>query len=82
MSSLTMKPGGEIALPRELRERYGMAPDVPIRIIETRSGILLVPLTGAPMEEDLGTVVNSLAKRPRAAKLGIGFSSLSCFHRR
>ena len=30
----------------------------------------------------LGTVVNCLAKRPRAANLGIVLSILSCFHRR
>ena len=53
MASLTMKPSGEIELPQEMRDRYGMTPEVPIRVLETRSGILLVPLTGAPMEEEL-----------------------------
>jgi bifunctional DNA-binding transcriptional regulator/antitoxin component of YhaV-PrlF toxin-antitoxin module len=53
VSSISMNPQGEIALPIELRERYGLNPDTPIRVIETRSGILLIPLTDAPMEEEL-----------------------------
>ncbi len=53
MSSLTMKPGGEIEIPQDLRDRYGMVPEVPIRVIETRSGILLIPLTSVPMEDEL-----------------------------
>jgi bifunctional DNA-binding transcriptional regulator/antitoxin component of YhaV-PrlF toxin-antitoxin module len=53
MSSLSMTPGGEIAIPQPLRERYGMKPGVPIRVVETRSGILLVPLTDAPMADEL-----------------------------
>ena len=32
--------------------------------------------------DDLGPVVNSVAKGPKAAKLGIALSILSCFHRR
>jgi hypothetical protein len=32
---------------------YGMAPATPIRIIETRGGVLLVPLGGAPMSPEL-----------------------------
>ena len=53
MSSLTMNVQGEIALPMELRERYGLSPDTPIRVIEARSGILLVPLTSDPMKKEL-----------------------------
>ena len=53
MTRLMMKPGGEIALPRELCQRYGLTPETPLRVIETRNGILLVPLTTAPMAEDL-----------------------------
>lgn len=44
---------GEIALPDNVRARYGLAPDTLVRIIETRSGSLLVPLTDAPMSEEL-----------------------------
>lgn len=53
MTSLTVGQCGEIALPAELRERYGLRPDTPVRIIETRSGILLVPMTDEPMSPDL-----------------------------
>jgi bifunctional DNA-binding transcriptional regulator/antitoxin component of YhaV-PrlF toxin-antitoxin module len=52
-SSLIVEDGGKISLPGEIRERYGLKPDTPLRIIETRSGILLVPLTGEPMSAEL-----------------------------
>jgi hypothetical protein len=53
MTWLTIGRKGEIALPRELQERYRMTPDTPIRIIETREGILLIPLTEDPMSGEL-----------------------------
>lgn len=53
MSSLSMKPSGEITLPVDVRQRYGMTPEIPLRIVETRSGVLLVPLTQEPMSEAL-----------------------------
>jgi bifunctional DNA-binding transcriptional regulator/antitoxin component of YhaV-PrlF toxin-antitoxin module len=53
MTRLTVGHSGEIALPDELRERYALKPNTPVRIIETRNGILLVPLTDAPMSADL-----------------------------
>jgi AbrB family looped-hinge helix DNA binding protein len=43
MEILTVGPAGQIELPDEVRDRYGMAPSTPIRLIETRGGILLVP---------------------------------------
>ena len=52
-SSLIVEDGGKISLPGEIRERYGLTPDTPLRIVETRGGILLVPLTGEPMAEEL-----------------------------
>jgi AbrB family looped-hinge helix DNA binding protein len=52
-SSLIVEDGGKISLPSEIRERYGLRPDTPLRIIETRGGILLVPLTGEPMSAEL-----------------------------
>ena len=52
-SSLHVEEGGKISLPEDVRERYGLAPDTPLRIIETRNGILLVPLTDEPMSEEL-----------------------------
>jgi bifunctional DNA-binding transcriptional regulator/antitoxin component of YhaV-PrlF toxin-antitoxin module len=51
--TLTIEHGGKITLPRDLRDRYGLADDTPLRIIATRDGILLVPLTNEPMSADL-----------------------------
>jgi bifunctional DNA-binding transcriptional regulator/antitoxin component of YhaV-PrlF toxin-antitoxin module len=53
MSNLTVGRGGEIVLPDPVRDRYRLAPDTPVRIIETRGGILLVPLTDEPMSAEL-----------------------------
>ena len=53
MVNLTIGPSGEIALPAQVRQRYGMMPDTPVRVIETVSGILLVPLTVSPMSPEL-----------------------------
>lgn len=52
-SNLLVESGGKISLPDDVREHYGLTPNTPVRIIETRSGILLVPLTGEPMSQDL-----------------------------
>jgi bifunctional DNA-binding transcriptional regulator/antitoxin component of YhaV-PrlF toxin-antitoxin module len=51
--SVTVEDGGKITLPDVLLDRYGLAADTRIRIIETRNGILLVPLTDEPMSEAL-----------------------------
>ena len=51
--TLTVEDGGKITLPPALRERYGLDEDTPLRIIETRSGILLIPLTDEPMSAAL-----------------------------
>ncbi|HZP82616.1 MAG TPA: AbrB/MazE/SpoVT family DNA-binding domain-containing protein [Chthonomonadaceae bacterium] len=53
MTNLTIGPRGAALLPREVQKRYGLTPNVPIRIIETCSGILLVPQTDAPMSKEL-----------------------------
>ena len=53
MEILTVGPDGEIELPGKVRERYGIAPATPVRLIETRGGILLIPLSDAPMSSDL-----------------------------
>jgi bifunctional DNA-binding transcriptional regulator/antitoxin component of YhaV-PrlF toxin-antitoxin module len=58
MTSLTVGKSGEIALPDALRERYGLTPDTPVRVVETRSGILLVPLTDIPMSAALADELN------------------------
>ena len=53
MEILTIGPAGQIELPDEVRDRYGMAPATPIRIVETRGGVLLVPLGDVPMIPEL-----------------------------
>ena len=53
MTSLMVGQGGEIALPDEVRKQYGLLPDTSVRILLTRGGILLVPLTDAPMSPEL-----------------------------
>jgi bifunctional DNA-binding transcriptional regulator/antitoxin component of YhaV-PrlF toxin-antitoxin module len=50
---LTVGPTGEIELPDTVRERYGMTPATPVRIVETRSGILLIPMSVSPMAPEL-----------------------------
>ncbi len=53
MISVIIGTRGEIALPDEVRQRYGMEAETPLRVIETRNGVLLVPLTDAPMSPEL-----------------------------
>ena len=58
MSSVTMTNDRKIALPPELCEKHGFTTDTPIRIVETRTGLLLVPLTNSPMSEELAREVS------------------------
>lgn len=53
--SLVVEAGGRIRLPEWVTDRYHLAPDTQLRIIEARGGILLVPLTADPMSEELKT---------------------------
>jgi bifunctional DNA-binding transcriptional regulator/antitoxin component of YhaV-PrlF toxin-antitoxin module len=53
MTTSTIGNSGEIILPDQVRERYGLTPHSAVRIVETRGGILLVPQTNAPMNEEL-----------------------------
>lgn len=50
---MTIEDGGRITLPVAVRSRYGLAEHTPVRVIETRTGILLVPLTEEPMSASL-----------------------------
>jgi bifunctional DNA-binding transcriptional regulator/antitoxin component of YhaV-PrlF toxin-antitoxin module len=51
--SLVVEAGGRIKLPARITDRYHLAPDTQLRIIEAKGGILLVPLTDDPMSEEL-----------------------------
>lgn len=53
MTSMTIGRGGEVTLPLDVQERYGLKPETPVRLVETSTGILLIPLTNEPMSEDL-----------------------------
>ena len=53
MSHVNMTKDRTISLPPDLCEKHGFNTETPIRIIETRSGILLIPITNAPMNEEL-----------------------------
>lgn len=54
-SNLIIEDGGKITLPDAVLARYQLSQDTPVRIIETSSGILLVPLTGEPMSDALAS---------------------------
>ena len=49
MSTATIDPAGSVLLPAELRSRYHLDASTPIRLVETRHGLLLVPLTNDPI---------------------------------
>ena len=51
--NLVVENGGKITLPEDLIDRYHLEDDKTVRVIETRNGILLVPLTEEPMNEAL-----------------------------
>jgi bifunctional DNA-binding transcriptional regulator/antitoxin component of YhaV-PrlF toxin-antitoxin module len=53
MANLTVGDHGEITLPGEIRERYGLAPETSVRIVETRAGVLIIPLLDGPMSPEL-----------------------------
>ena len=53
MTTMTIERDGKIALPLDIQERSGLRPETAVRVIETRSDILLVPLTDAPMSAEL-----------------------------
>jgi bifunctional DNA-binding transcriptional regulator/antitoxin component of YhaV-PrlF toxin-antitoxin module len=53
MANVTMSVDGSIHVPDAIRERYGFTPDRPLRMIETTTGILIVPLTDGPMDPEL-----------------------------
>jgi len=59
MTTATVGDLGEIALPAELRQRYGLTPNTPLRLVETRAEILIVPLTDEPMSEELAQELRS-----------------------
>jgi bifunctional DNA-binding transcriptional regulator/antitoxin component of YhaV-PrlF toxin-antitoxin module len=53
MATLTVGPGGELTLPADILARHGWKPDRTVRVSETTSGLLLVPLEDGPMNQEL-----------------------------
>jgi bifunctional DNA-binding transcriptional regulator/antitoxin component of YhaV-PrlF toxin-antitoxin module len=71
LEPLVIEAGGKVTIPVDLRHRYGFEPNTPVRVIEMQSGILLVPLTDAPMSEGL--------KAELAAWQSLGADALEMF---
>jgi len=53
MSNLKVERRGRITLPDKVRQRYGFNEQTSVRVVETRNGVLLIPLTEAPMSPEL-----------------------------
>ena len=51
--TLIIGDDGKLTLPLEIRTRYGFEPTKSVRIVETKSGLLIVPLTEEPISEAL-----------------------------
>ncbi len=56
-ATLTIGPTGQVTIPPEVLDRYGVTPATPVRLIETRHGILIVPLGDAPMSAPLAVEI-------------------------
>jgi len=54
-SVLTIEENSKLTLPDDIVERYQLKRETQFRIIETQKGILLIPLTDAPMNDELKT---------------------------
>jgi bifunctional DNA-binding transcriptional regulator/antitoxin component of YhaV-PrlF toxin-antitoxin module len=50
---LTIEENGKLTLPEDITERYQFKKETQFRIIETQKGILLIPLTNEPMNDEL-----------------------------
>jgi bifunctional DNA-binding transcriptional regulator/antitoxin component of YhaV-PrlF toxin-antitoxin module len=50
---LTVAENGDLTLPADVIERYHIDKEMQFRIIETQKGVLLIPLTDAPMNTEL-----------------------------
>lgn len=60
--TLKLDPNGQIVLPASVLAHYGLAPEAALRIVETHSGILLVP-------EQAGQMPESLAQELRESRI-------------
>lgn len=51
--TLTLEKDGKLVLPKEIRERYGLTTETPIRVVETAEGVLLVLDSKSPLSGEL-----------------------------
>ena len=49
MSTAIIDANGSVTLPAEMRSRYHLDTATKVRVVETKHGLLLVPLTDEPM---------------------------------
>ena len=49
---LTIEENGKLTLPNDIVERYQFKKETQFRIIETQKGVLLIPLTDKPMNNE------------------------------
>lgn len=49
----TIEETGKFTLPADITERYQFKKETQFRIVETQKGILLIPLTSEPMNDQL-----------------------------
>lgn len=53
MTAILLEANGTIKLPKKSLKRYGFEQKTPIRLIETKEGVLLIPITNEPMSDEL-----------------------------
>jgi hypothetical protein len=53
VSAVTLEPNGSLHLPKEARIRLERSESTEFRAVPAGSGILLVPLSGAPVSPEL-----------------------------
>lgn len=52
MPMIELTPAGDIPLPSEMRDRHGFLPGAPIRVVETRSGVLLISAASRELDPE------------------------------
>ncbi len=53
MTAVLLETNGTVRLPKESIKRYGFEQKMSIRLIETKEGVLLVPITNQSLSEEL-----------------------------
>ena len=53
MSTATIDGLGSIHLPDEVCQRRGLLPNTRVRILETRHGVMIIPITEEPVPTEL-----------------------------